>query len=265
MTQQEIFLLGSLASLIAGLGTGLGALPIFAIQRLSTSLETTLLALSGGIMLAASAFSLLIPSLEVASGSNTHQSLAGLLVATGTLLGGTTFWLVHRYIPHEHFTKGRESCPETHKDSLFFKRLWLLIIAITLHNFPEGLAVGVGFGGSDSQSGWALTTGIAIQNMPEGFIVALALVSLGYSRGLAFLVALFTGLVEPVGGLVGAGAVAYVEPLLPWALAFAAGAMLFVVGGEMIPETHRKGYETQATFGLLVGFCLMIVLDTALG
>lgn len=264
MESYDIFLLGSFASLIAGLGTGLGALPIFTFQRLSPALETMLLALAGGIMLAASAFSLLLPSLEVAATISSNQLLKGLLVATGTLLGGSVFWVVHHYLPHEHFIKGRENCPDD-VDLVLLKRLSLVIIAIALHNFPEGLAVGVGFGGEDVNSGWALTTGIAVQNMPEGFVVALALVSLGYSRTMAFFIALLTGLVEPLGGMVGAGAVAFVQPVLPWALAFAAGAMLFVVGGEMIPETHRKGHETEATFGLLIGFCLMMVLDTAFG
>jgi ZIP family zinc transporter len=110
----------------------------------------------------------------------------------------------------------------------------------------------------------ALATGILIQNMPEGFIVAMALVALNNSARTAFLVALMTGLVEPVGGMIGSGAVAFVDPLLPWALSFAAGAMLFVIGGEMIPETHRKGYESRATFGLLAGFCIMLVLDQSL-
>jgi ZIP family zinc transporter len=241
-------------------------LPIFALQRIGPALETTLLAAAGGIMLAASAFSLLLPGLEAAAGAVGSEGLGGIIIAAGTLLGGTVFWIVHRYLPHEHFIKGCESGADTTDENrVLAKRLLFFIIAITLHNFPEGLAVGVGFGGADEGAGWALTVGIAIQNMPEGFIVALAMVSLGYARTTAFAVALLTGLVEPVGGLIGASAVAFVQPLLPWALAFAAGAMLFVVGGEIIPETHRKGQETHATFGLLVGFCLMIVLDTALG
>jgi ZIP family zinc transporter len=225
-----------------------------------------LLSGAGGIMLAASAFSLLLPGLDVAAGTVGNDALAGIMIAAGTLLGGTAFWAVHNFLPHEHFIKGAESgAGISEGDQLLAKRLWFFILAITLHNFPEGLAVGVGFGGSDEAAGWALTLGIGIQNMPEGFIVALAMVSLGYSKMIAFAVAFLTGLVEPAGGLVGASAVAFVQPLLPWALAFAAGAMLFVVGGEIIPETHRKGRETEATFGLLLGFCLMIVLDTAVG
>jgi ZIP family zinc transporter len=258
MSGLDTFLLGSVASLVAGLGTGLGGLAIYAVRRLTTALETLLMSLAAGIMLAASAFSLLIPALEAAE-PEVGSLGAGVVASVALMLGATLFWLAHHYVPHEHFFKGREG-----QDILHVKRLWLFIIAITIHNFPEGLAVGAGFGGDDQARSIALATGILIQNMPEGFIVAMAMVALGYSRWVAFVISLFTGLVEPVGGLLGAGAVAFVEPLLPWALSFAAGAMLFVIGGEMIPETHRKGYESRATFGLLVGFCIMLLLDQAL-
>jgi len=172
------------------------------------------------------------------------------------MLGGGAFWLANRFVPHEHFFKGREGI-----DGVLHKRLWLFVIAITLHNLPEGLSVGAGFGQPDLGRGIALAIGIAVQNMPEGFIVALALVALGYRPRSAFAVALLTGLVEPVGGMAGAAAVAFVQPILPWALAFAAGTMIFVVGGEMIPETHREGFETRATFGLLSGFAMMLLLS----
>ncbi len=258
MAGLDTFLLGSAASLVAGLGTGLGALAIYAVRRMTLALETLLMSLAAGIMLAASAFSLLIPALEAAE-PTAGAFGAGLIASAAVLLGAGLFWLVHHYVPHEHFIKGREG-----QDLLEVKRLWLFVLAITIHNFPEGLAVGAGFGGEDQARSIALTLGILIQNMPEGFIVAAALVALGNGRRLAFLVALLTGLVEPVGGLFGAGAVAFVQPLLPWALAFSAGAMLFVIGGEMIPETHRKGYESRATFGLLLGFCLMLIIDQAL-
>lgn len=258
MTGLDTFLLGSAASLVAGLGTGLGGLAIYAVRRMTTALETLLMSLAAGIMLAASAFSLLIPALEAAE-PDVGPVGAGLVASAALLLGAGAFWTAHRYIPHEHFFKGREG-----QDIVHVRRLWLFVLAIAIHNFPEGLAVGAGFGGDDQARSMALATGILIQNMPEGFIVAMALVALGNARRAAFLVALLTGMVEPVGGVLGAGAVAFVEPLLPWALGFAAGAMLFVVGGEMIPETHRKGYESRATFGLLLGFCLMLMLDQSL-
>jgi ZIP family zinc transporter len=180
-------------------------------------------------------------------------------MALAVLGGGGLFWLAHHYLPHEHFVKGREG--RGGPDAITSRRLWLFIIAICLHNFPEGLAVGAGFGQEDLGASIALALGIAIQNMPEGFIVAAALVALGYAVRASFWLALLTGLIEPVGGVIGAGAVALVQPALPWALGMAAGAMIFVVAGEMIPETHRKGFEGRATLGLLFGFALMLLLD----
>lgn len=144
------------------------------------------------------------------------------------------------------------------------RRIWLFIIAITLHNFPEGVAVGVAFGGGDAAKGAALATGIGLQNMPEGLAVAVALLTLNYGRGEAVMVALVTGLVEPIGGLVGASAVVTGRSLLPWGLALAAGAMLFVISEEIIPETHRHGVETHATGALMAGLVLMMCLDVAL-
>ncbi len=255
MAGYDTFLLGSAASLVAGLGTGLGALAIFVVRRPTAALETTLMSLAAGIMLAASVFSLLMPALEAAEPSAGPVG-AGLIASAAFLIGGGLFWLAQQHMPHGHLTTGREG-----QDDLEVKRLWLFVLAITIHNFPEGLAVGAGFGGDDQSRSVALTLGILIQNMPEGFIVAAALVALGYPHGRAFFVALLTGLVEPFGGLLGAGAVTFVAPLLPWALAFAAGAMLFVIGGAMIPETHRKGFESRAVFGLLIGFCLMVMID----
>ena len=256
MEAAEIVWLGGLGSLLAGLGTGLGALPIFLLRRMNPAVETTLLSLAAGIMLAAAAFSLLVPGLEAAVGRGYGPQGAAIAMASAVMAGGALFWIGHRLVPHEHFVKGREG-----PDALTAHRLWLFIIAICLHNLPEGLAVGAGFGQPDFGAGIALAAGIAIQNMPEGFVVAAALVSLGYSVRLSFWLALLTGLIEPVAGVAGAAAVALVEPFLPWALGLAAGAMIFVVGGEMIPETHRKGYENRATISLLAGFALMLLLD----
>jgi ZIP family zinc transporter len=145
------------------------------------------------------------------------------------------------------------------------KRIWLFIIAIALHNFPEGLAVGVGFATGQVSDGLALALGIGLQNIPEGLVVALSLAGQGYSRLFAFAIALLTGLVEPISGILGATVVALAQPLLPWGMAFAAGAMLFVISGEIIPESHRQGLEREGTFGVLSGFVLMLLLDIALG
>src|SRR5690606_13075564 len=134
-----------------------------------------------------------------------------------------------------------------------------------LHNVPEGLAVGVGFGGDDAGKGVALAIGIGLQNVPEGTATALALLTIGYSRFTAFLVTSATGLVEPLAGIVGITAVSFASFLLPWGLAFAAGAMIFVISDEVIPETHRHGSETVGTAGLMLGFVVMMWLDVALG
>lgn len=257
--QASVFLTGSLASLLAGLGTGVGAVPIFLIRKLTPSWEVILISLAAGLMLAAASFSLLLPGLDIAT-IRSGAWAGAVIMALALMVGGVGFWLVHRWLPHEHFIKGREGGRAT-----FVKRLWLFIIAITLHNLPEGLAVGAGFGAPDPGSGLALAIGIGLQNMPEGLVVAVALVALGYRAGMAFLVATLTGLVEPLGGVIAAGTVAYMDVLLPWVLGIAAGAMLFVVGGEMIPETHRHGHETRATFGLLGGFAIMIVLSAGVG
>jgi ZIP family zinc transporter len=219
-----------------------------------------MLGFAAGVMLAASFFSLILPGLEAAQGLGASEMVAVLVVGLGVLGGAACLWLVHRIVPHEHFIIGPEG-PHTER----VRRIWLFVIAITLHNFPEGLAVGVGFGGGDTSNGVALAIGIGLQNMPEGLAVALALLALGYRRLYALGVAAATGLVEPVGGLLGVSAVTLAGSLLPFGLAFAAGAMIFVISDEIIPETHRKGLETQATAGLMVGLVVMMALDVALG
>lgn len=256
----SVILLGTLASLGAGLATTLGALPTLLLRDISEQLQDVMLGFAAGVMLAASFFSLIIPGLEAAGEQGAGEIAAVSIVIAGILSGAAALWLIHRYVPHEHFVTGPEG-PATAK----VRRIWLFVIAITLHNFPEGLAVGVGFGGGDLGNGVALAIGIGLQNMPEGLAVALALLTLNYSRAQALVVAALTGLVEPIGGLVGAGAVSVAAPLLPWGLAFAAGAMIFVISDEIIPETHRKGLQTHGTAGLMVGLVVMMFLDVVLG
>lgn len=251
---------GAAASLIAGLATAAGALPIFAARRISLRAQDSMLGFGAGVMLAAASFSLIVPGVAAAETLWGNRSLAAAIAAAGVLGGALFLWAANRLVPHEHFVKGPEGA-----DGRRVKQVWLFVFAIALHNFPEGLSVGVAFGAGQPAEAASLATGIGIQNMPEGLAVALALLSLGYSRAAAFAVAAVTGLAEPVAGLAGAAAVTFMQPLLPFALTFAAGAMLFVISHEIIPESHRHGHEQSATLGVIGGFVAMMLLDTALG
>jgi len=255
-----VFYLGLLASLATGLATGLGAIPVMFYRSVSQRTQDVMMGFGAGVMLAATSFSLIVPAIESATEDGAGRVLAALIVAAGMFLGAIFLHLSDKYSPHEHFIAGPEGA-----DPHNLRRIWLFIIAITLHNFPEGLAVGVGFGGGNVSNGVALAVGIGLQNIPEGLVVALALLTERYSRRDAFFIALLTGLVEPLGGAIGAGIVTLARPVLPWALAFAAGAMLFVISDEIIPESHRKGFEKEATFGVMIGFVVMMLLDVTLG
>jgi len=254
---ENILVVGMLASLGAGLMTGLGALPIFFTKNVSEKMLDILLGFAAGVMLAATSFSLIIPSLDYSGGG-----LKGALITGAGILAGAVFLdITDKYSPHEHLLDNRTEGAA----SASLKKIWLFIIAITIHNFPEGLAVGVGFGGDNIQNGLTLAIGIGLQNIPEGLAVAIALVREKYTAKKAFIIALLTGLVEPVGGLLGLLLVGIFKPILPFTLAFAAGAMLFVISDEIIPETHQGGNEREATFGVIIGFIIMMILDVTLG
>jgi len=242
----EVIWLGSVASLVAGLSTGAGALPVLFTRKVSDRLLDVMLGFSAGVMLAATSFSLIVPAID----------LSGPWVAVcGIVLGAVVLHLFDRFIPHFHPALGAEG------PSSRLSRVWLFVLAITIHNFPEGLAVGISFGSGDVAAGFVIAMAIGLQNMPEGLAVALPLLREGYGRRKCIGYGTLTGLVEPVGGLLGVTLVSIFHPILPWGLAFAAGAMLFVVSDEMIPESHRKGFEREATFGLIVGFVIMMLLD----
>lgn len=256
----DIILWGVFGSLAAGLMTGVGALPVLFGRTITRRWNDRLLGFAAGVMLAASFFSLIIPGIEAAELRYDSRTIAAGIAAAGVVLGAVAVAWLNDLLPHEHFLAGREGA-----DAGALARIWLFVIAITIHNFPEGMAVGIGFGGGDIANGVSLAIGIGLQNAPEGLAVAVALVGQGYAPGRSFGIALLTGLIEPVGGLIGVAAVTLAAPLLPWGLCFAAGAMIYVISHEIIPETHRHGHQNAATAGLTFGLVLMMFLDVSLG
>lgn len=239
-----------------GVMTALGAGPVFFTKNVSQKLLDVMLGFAAGIMLSATCFSLVMPSIEYGGG----DFKAVMITSLGIIFGAFVIDMIDKFSPHEHLIdKRREGASSS------LSQIWLFIIAITIHNFPEGMATGVGFGTENINDGLALALGIGIQNMPEGLAVALSLVRENYTTKYAFMVAALTGLVEPVGALLGYSLVNVFKPALPVVLATAAGAMLFVICDEIIPETHSKGYEREATYGIIFGFVIMMILDILLG
>ncbi|WP_422074722.1 ZIP family metal transporter [Tranquillimonas rosea] len=259
-TVSSPLLLGFLGSLAAGMMTSVGALPVLFGRQPTRAFRDMSLGFAAGVMLAASFFSLIIPALDAAEGQYGDGAIPAAIACIAILIGMGAVAMMNEALPHEHFRTGREG-PE----AAALRRVWLFIIAITIHNFPEGLAVGVGFGADGLTGGMPLALGIGLQNAPEGLAVAVSLLGEGYGKARAWGIATMTGLIEPVGGLLGAGVVTIAQPLLPWGLAFAAGAMLYVISHEIIPETHRSGHQNKATLGLSVGLVLMLFLDVWLG
>ncbi len=236
--------------------TALGAVSILCFHNISGRTQVGLLGFGAGVMLAACAFSLILPGLDAAKNIGMNGWRAAGTIGLSLFLGSSLMLLIDSRLPHEHFIKGVEG------PASVLRRTWLFVFAITLHNLPEGLAIGVAYAGGTAV-GDALMTGISIQDIPEGLVVAIALVAAGYSRTKSILIGAASGLVEPIGAALGAGIVSHSVLLLPWGLGFAAGAMLFVVSHEIIPESHRKGHEIYATSGLTIGFILMMMLDNA--
>lgn len=246
----KLIYISLLGIFLSGLATGVGAIPVLFIKAENPKLTDALLGFAAGIMLAATFFSLLLPALDI----------GGIIVTIiGLVLGAILMSLLDKITPHMHFIYGKEG-PSTR-----LKKIWLFIFAITLHNFPEGLSVGLGFGSGNIKAGIIIATAIGLQNIPEGLAVALPLVAEGYTRGKSLLIATLSGLVEPLMGLLGFFLVSLFKPILPYGLGFAAGAMLYVISEEVIPESHRRGFEKEATFSLMAGFIIMMILDYLLG
>ncbi|MCP1143510.1 ZIP family metal transporter [Lysinibacillus endophyticus] len=247
--------------------TALGAALVFTTKTFNQKYLDAMLGFAGGVMIAASFWSLLSPALEMAEGGRIPSWAQ---VAVGFLMGGAFLFAVDKLLPHLHPNAPMNSAEGIRPKER--KRSTLLVLAITLHNIPEGLAIGVSFGafaiGSPSASlagALALAIGIGIQNIPEGAAVSMPLLRDGYSRKKSFIFGQFSGMVEPISAIIGFLAVAFIEPLLPFALAFAAGAMIFVVAEEVIPSSQEEGNKDLAVMSLMVGFTIMMILDVALG
>ncbi|TDV60784.1 ZIP family metal transporter [Pseudomonas sp. LP_7_YM] len=242
---------------ICALGTALGAVPVLVIRGMPVAVSDGLLGFGAGIMLAATAFSLIVPGLNAAQGLGFSQWGAGALISFGILAGAVGLFVVDTLVsqgPHLADVAEKPAIPSN---------IWLFVIAIIAHNIPEGMAVGVSAGGGLAHAD-SLAMGIALQDVPEGLVIALVLAAAGMSRLNAFLIGAASGLVEPVFAVLCAWLVEIATWLLPIGLALAAGAMLLVVTHEIIPESRRNGHDKIASLGLLLGFCLMMVMDTAL-
>lgn len=248
--------------LLTALGVGgatiIGAVIGFAFQSISHRFSDIVLALAAGVMLAAAIIGLILPSLESSDG-------AGLAVTViGIFCGAFCLNLMDKVIPHLHRLAGAEQ--ETHPSKTAqLDKVLLFVAAIAIHNLPEGIAAGVGFGTENTGQALTIAAGIALQNIPEGMVIIAPMLAAGMSRGKTFAAALATGLVEVFGTLVGFAAVSISTAILPFALAFAGGTMIYVISDEMIPETHAHGCERGATYALLAGFCLMLSMHDILG
>ena len=240
-----------LISTAAGLATGLGAIPILLFKEIPENIHDALLGFSAGVMLTAASFSLLLPALEE---GGLWQTLLGIAISCIFV-----FW-IEKTIPHLHPHFGRKA-----PQNLGLDKGLLMAVAVTLHNFPEGLAVGVGLASGSDNLGVLLAVAIAAQNIPEGLAVAAPIANSGLSRLKVFGFTLASGLAEPIAAIVGMTLAGFSKAVLPFGLAFAAGAMFYVVSDQIIPECHSNGNETEATFGVMAGVIAMLALQKLLG
>lgn len=246
--------------LLTALGVGgatiIGSLIGFVFKKVSHKFSDIVLSFAAGVMLAAAVLGLILPSLD-------YGGKYGILITVaGIFAGALCLNLIDKLVPHLHKLVGADS--ETHNNANLSKVL-LFVTAIAIHNLPEGIAAGVGFGSGDVSQALIIAGGIALQNIPEGMVIIGPMLAAGVTPARTFACAMITGLVEVVGTLIGYFAVSMASAILPFALAFAGGTMLYVISDEMIPETHAHGSERGATYALLVGFCVMLVTDVLLG
>ena len=241
-----------------GGATVIGAVIGFAFKNLSHKFSDIVLAFAAGVMLAAAVLGLILPAVE-------YGGQYGLLITVaGVFTGAICLNLTDKLVPHLHKLSGGAG-EEGHRGNERINKVLLFVLAIAIHNLPEGIAAGVGFGSGNTAEALLIAGGIALQNIPEGMVIIAPMLSAGIKPKKTFLYASLTGLVEVVGTLIGYFAVSLASAILPFALAFAGGTMLYVISDEMIPETHAHGSERGATYALLFGFCLMLVFDILLG
>lgn len=249
-------------ALLTALGVGgatlVGAILGFAFKKISHRFSDIVLGFAAGVMLAAAVIGLILPSLEG------RGNLAVLVSIAAIFCGAIVLNVIDRLIPHLHRLAGTDTEPHPRGNNRTDKML-LFVLAIAIHNFPEGIAAGVGFGSGSTAEALTIAGGIALQNIPEGMVIIAPMLSMGISPKRTFLAASATGLVEVLGTLLGYFAVRISAAILPFALAFAGGTMLYIISDEMIPETHAHGNERGATYALLVGFCLMLLVDIFVG
>ena len=247
--------------LITALGIGgatvIGAVLGMILRKIPHQWNDAILGFAAGVMLAAAVIGLVLPAVEITGKAGLWQ------VVLGILAGAVFLNFMDKVTPHLHHISGIDE--EAHKNNASINKVLLFVFAIALHNFPEGLAAGVGLGSGDVHGAMTVAAGIALQNIPEGMVIVAPMLASGIPRGRTFVIAAATGVVEVLGTLLGFFAVSVSTAILPFALAFAGGTMLYVISDEMIPETHSHGAERGATYALLVGFCVMLVTDVLLG
>lgn len=245
-----------LTALGVGSATVFGALIGFLFKKISHKFSDIILSFAAGIMLAAALFGLIVPSLE-------YGGEHGWIITVAGIFAGAVFLnVVDKVVPHLHSLAGVEQ--EAHGNTQLSKVL-LFVTAIAIHNLPEGLAAGIGFGSGNTTQALIIAGGIALQNIPEGLVIIGPMLAAGVSPRRTFIAAMMTGVIEVIGTLVGYFAVSIASFILPFALAFAGGTMLYVISDEIIPETHAHGSQRGATFALMVGFCIMMVTDALFG
>ena len=244
----------ALTALGIGGATVIGALIGFCFKKIDEKWNDGILGFAAGIMLAAAIFGLIIPSMEQAGKSGIWMIVAGVLC------GALFLNFADKLTPHLHHLTGVKE--EEHKNNAHLNKVMLFVLAIAIHNLREGLAAGVGVGAGDMGNALTISFGIALQNIPEGMVIISPMILSGVSKGRTFVIALMTGLVEVVGTFIGYFAAGISAAVLPFCLAFAGGTMLYVISDEMIPETHSHGYERLATYALLIGFLVMVLMDT---